>query len=82
MVILRIGASYSSEISTHPYRPIVDEGELGRLMSNSDFIDVKSLVSNSGSCERTTIHCRREGIGSILLERILVRVDSRLGYCC
>lgn len=34
----------------------MDDGEFGRFMSNSDFIDVKSLVSNSGSCDKTTIH--------------------------
>lgn len=58
-VIFRIGASYNSEISTLPYRPIVEEGDCGRFKSISDLSDAKSLVSKSGSCDKTTIHCNR-----------------------
>lgn len=55
-VIFRIGASYNNDISTLPYLPIVDDGDCERLISQSDFKDAKSLVSNNGSCDKTTMH--------------------------
>lgn len=56
-VILRMGASYNKEISTLPYRPMVDDGDCGRCRSQSDFSEAKSLVSNNGSCDNITMHC-------------------------
>lgn len=56
-VILRIGASYSSDISILAFLPaVLPNGDPGRRESTSDRSDLRSLVSNNVSWDSTTIH--------------------------
>lgn len=63
-VILRIGASYRSDTSSVPFGQLVDVGLSGPgpIVPVSDLSDLRSLVSNRGSCDRTTMHCEQKKI--------------------
>lgn len=59
---MRIGASYSRDTSRVPFGQLVEVGlsGLGPIVPVSDLSDLRSLVSNRGSCERTTMHYKTE----------------------